>query len=563
MKRNTTWLPIAAVAFAALFAGCWGASKSTSVTVAPGGGAETAAAVGVDVCANCHSAQLAQWQSSSHANANGTPSYADFGSDSTCETCHDNKGDGQLIVNFISGAVPRPVTGCESCHGGGALHFGSGPIEKYAAAATSGKSAQYNTCIACHPENGAPHAGSTGRIISDTHFDNQYRADGSTIQGYVIRKAASSACTDCHRRHTFDLTENRQWAASAHGDRDGEAWKHYDWKDTSRQACQRCHTTTGFVNYTNDQAGYNPANNVFVAVDNQSEMLYCYGCHATTTSGYQVARRTVSTAYLPAGPGVNDNVAITGKGDSELCLNCHSGREPGSQVRANMAGKNMDNTVFGAFNSHYLLAGATLFQDNNFSTADNQFVGPGAYQFNGKDYAKPSQFEHDTIGGATQGPCVGCHMTTPNSSTDETIGKHSFMPVTVDDTGAITAVTSAKCAECHTGSDAMTASRLDALRTQYENRVDALKSLLESKGIYWGPSYPYFFANAGLTVQFKTWQTKAASLGISTEELVGVAFNLNYFKHEPGAYAHNSTYTARVLYDSIEKLGGTPGFARP
>ena len=115
---------------------------------------------------------------------------------------------------------------------------------------------------------------------------------------------------------------------------------------------------------------------------------------------------------------------------------------------------------------------------------------------------------------------------------------------------------------------AMTAGALEGSRLTYLSRIAELKSKLQSAGIFYNENaYPYFFRSTTYTSanQFKTWATKAASLGISTEDLVGIAYNLNYFVHEPGAYAHNSIYTNRVLYDSIDTLPGlpAPSFGRP
>jgi hypothetical protein len=578
MKRHGALIVLLALATAVMLAGCWGSSKSTSVTVGGGGGtAATATNVGIDVCHNCHSATAQNgvgifdaWKTGRHGNDNNSPAYS---LSSSCAACHDPQGDGILLTNISGFTSTRPVIGCEACHGGGSEHYGVGPIGGptagyYAVAATTGQSSQYNTCTGCHQDSSPYHSTESWNYITDTHFDNGARAVNTTIQGYVIRKALNTACTDCHNPHSAGLTENLQWAASAHGEFGGEGWKHYDWKLSSRRDCQRCHTTTGFVNYVTDQSTYNAANNVFVATDNQAEMLYCYGCHQLGSGGFLVARRAVDNAYLPSGPGVNNTTTITGLGSSELCINCHSGREPGSQVKANLAASptGPDNTSFGSFNSHYLLAGATLFQDNTFSVSDNQFIGPGAYQFVGNNYANPTAFTHNTIGGSTQGPCVGCHMTSPNVTGNNATGKHSFLPFTYT-SGAVDNITSTQCASCHgVTTSALSVVGINASRTTYATRVAELKTDLESRGIYYNSaSYPYFYSDNtwASSKQFKTWATKAGTLGISTEDLVGVAFNLNYFTHEPGAYAHNDVYTYRVLYDSIIKIGVTPSFGRP
>ncbi|MHB8766805.1 MAG: c-type cytochrome domain-containing protein, partial [Deferrisomatales bacterium] len=107
-------------------------------------------AVGLKACLVCHGAgpQFAGWFKGAHANrqnwdANtfraapgdleslGFPYYGYNGLGTTAEctsACHDPLGDGQKLTAGLSGNVPRPVIGCESCHGGGAKHYGTGPI---------------------------------------------------------------------------------------------------------------------------------------------------------------------------------------------------------------------------------------------------------------------------------------------------------------------------------------------------------------------------------------------------------------------------------------------------
>src|SRR5574341_566920 len=132
-----------------LMSGCGNAKKEA--------GAESAiiptqaATVGIDVCTNCHAGQTAQWVGSVHANVNNTPAYGDF-TGAICATCHDQLGDGQLLTAEVSttGTLPRPIVGCESCHGGGAQHFGVGPIALTRVAADATGSGQFNTCTVCH-----------------------------------------------------------------------------------------------------------------------------------------------------------------------------------------------------------------------------------------------------------------------------------------------------------------------------------------------------------------------------------------------------------------------------
>lgn len=580
MKRNTTWLPLAAVAFAALFAGCWGSSKSTSLTVAPVGPPAGAAAVGIDACHNCHSGTAVNgvkifeaWAGSRHANLDNSfdaydnqftssayhgsrPGY-DPGEAEECGVCHDPTGDALKLAKYVgpgsdnTGSSPRFVVGCEACHGGGSLHFGVGPIGGpkagyYAVAASAGQSSQYNTCTRCHQETPTEHTSRPYRLISDTHFDNANRAVGSDIQGYVIRKAADTACVDCHDPHSANMNNspNRQWKASRHGDFTGEAWKHYQWTLSSRQACQRCHTTTGLVNYLNDPANYNPANNVFSwlsspATDNRAEMLYCYGCHTNYSGGLRNPG-PITASYT----GVTPEPVFPDVKGSNICLACHTGRENGDSIKVSTA--DFANASF--INSHYLTAGATLF-------------GVSGYEYDGLSYANPSYFKHDKIGtsGApgtgSNGPCVGCHMSSdPTRAGDPNFGKHRFQAVK-ESGGTITAIATPVCAVCHTGGYALTPASLETEKEEAANALAALDNQLRAKGIYFSNTHPYFFKTPDNTASanaFKNWNLG----GDNTvgKNNMGAAFNYNLFIHDPGFYVHNRYYAKRLIYDSIDWL---------
>ncbi len=96
--------------------------KSTSPASAPG----PAVAVGMSTCTTCHAAITADWLTSKHANAAGgdlnSPGNPTLGQIANCTTnCHDPNGDSNNLVPGYTGNVPRPVIGCEACHGPGAL----------------------------------------------------------------------------------------------------------------------------------------------------------------------------------------------------------------------------------------------------------------------------------------------------------------------------------------------------------------------------------------------------------------------------------------------------------
>jgi len=573
--RHRVLVALTVAAAAAALAGCWASSKDTSLTVAPAGPPAGASAVGIDKCYNCHSGTAVNgrsifedWASSRHANLDNTSDAYDnsIGNtkpyhgilpysgyepepDEECAVCHNPTQDNVNLARYTgpgsSATTPRWVVGCEACHGGGSLHYGVGPIGGpkagyYAVAASPGQSSQYNTCTSCHGDS--EHRSKLYRLIGDTHYDNATRAVGSDIQGYVIRKAADTACVDCHNPHTVDLAINRQWKASGHGDFAGEAWKHYQWTQPSRQACQRCHTTTGLVNYLTDPANYDPAKNTFAwltspATDNRAEMLYCYGCHTNYYGGLRDPG-PITASYT----GVTPEPVFPDVKGSNICMACHTGRENGDSIKASTA--DFSNTSF--INSHYLTAGATVF-------------GVSGYEYDGLNYANPAYYKHDKIGSSSapgtgsNGPCVGCHMTSTQDNATS-YGSHRFLPIR-EEGGVITAITTPVCGTCHTGGYALTPTKLEEEKEEAQNALAALDNQLRAKGFYFANTYPYFFKTADNTAAgnaVKNW-SKGGDNTVGKNNM-GAAFNYNLFYHEPGFYAHNRYYAKRLLYDSIDWL---------
>jgi hypothetical protein len=644
-------------------------------------------------CYNCHADGLiakyasenifSSWRNGPHGNYEGTsytgyPAYIDL--TSGCLTCHDERGDGELLYSYylssgssFLGTVNRPLVGCESCHGTGDSHFGIGPIPypdpdagicgnchntnthltgspqklesgsiyssyttsphagsikaaHYAAGSTtdvkarcskchtdegaklykdvtggyatlvaalpdslapvanatvvqcrtchdahdpgkllkpagSGTSSEYETCTNCHQTADGYHGenssyswsgGSVGsgtldtsEIIYDSHFDDETTTD---IEGYNIDESSDRSCRGCHNQHNVDTTINEEWANSSHGgliltttqdavthkykvtETEGPAFVHYDFKGTSRQACQRCHTATGFKNLADNPATYDPANNDFSYLSGeQREMLYCWACHSSNAGDLRdpgafaiVAPYTAPASRINAVPDLNG---------SNLCMSCHSGRLNGQYIKdyGTISGKN-----FGTFNSHYLADGGILFRT----------IG---YEFTGLDYSNVTGFAHASIGttGGTdgdQGPCVGCHMLT-----DDDHPNHELEPVEKDGTGLATdiKVFTKVCSGCHSEGKATLISTLNTRETQYSAALDALQTQLQNNGLYYGSAHPYFYSDAGLTTAYTAWPDK---------DTLGAAFNFNLLMNIPAAYAHNSQYTRKLIYDSIDFL---------
>lgn len=527
-----------------------------------------------------------------------------------CATCHDVHNAGKLRTVYadrseepwdpnLNGSNSDQFDVCTSCHN---LFDNDGTTIIASGSAVSDTAPYY-------------HDTTWYRIIASTHYDQPTDTDGcdssasSIIEGYNVRKDSENPCFDCHGHEAFTNTRPRpegddrgaptiwtEWSSSAHaghlfqikleaaseqaggGDpadapnntttvdavmfagitgETGEAWTFYNWDHPGRAACQRCHTTTGAMNFMDATANdeeYNPDNNDFshlsgwVAGEDcgspQNEVLYCWGCHSDARDGILRNPGPITEEYDPAViveyPDIND---------SNVCMTCHLGREAGEVIKTKTG---FDDLSF--VNPHYLAAGGTVFAATG-------------YTFSNRDYSIPASDTHVYIGWGetgnpvvdsyTTGPCVTCHF-------DSNDGPHTLSPFTqyeIDDL-ALNPV----CVNCHTsrgeGSDAANAwlgtdFTLDDLvagvvgphKGRYLAALEALNVQLAENGFTFTPNFPNFSNTNWLS----PGDTDATG-NTTGKNNMGGAFNYNLLIYDPGGVAHNRRYTRRLIYDAIDWL---------
>ena len=394
-------------------------------------------------------------------------------------------------------------------------------------------------------------------------------------------------------------------------------WAHYNWDDTaSRKDCQQCHTATGNSNFMKAQVAGTP----YVAADNdfshlegwtatnktsgQNELLYCWGCHEDVENGALLAPTTkgITTVNWADGSYVLDvttgtmiaaklpiNVTLPNRGKSNTCMGCHSGRGNIETLMGKAFTPNPTAILFitdaatfstpkptaTATATHYMNAGATIF---------NAITKVG-YEFPALNYTNPDFFLHDSTN------CVACHMKSASS--------HSFNVVSKDaTTGEMTTIkTQATCDGCHSV-PVMNATLLQLAADGYEEALTIFNAALITKGYVWTPNHPYFMFDfngdkvlddTDKRYTFTDPTTKVVSYHVtlpvaateaggwkdvvnddiidSKDSVVvsplwpvqgdlGAAHNYNYLHHEAGAYAHNSKYAKRLIFDSIDWLDG-------
>lgn len=405
-------------------------------------------------------------------------------------------------------------------------------------------------CGKCH---GLSHPGDIMVAQAPQHFGNMTAS--FTNSGYRASYVSSNYvgnCRNCHNPHdpTAAINVNRDWATSGHADVVARARTGYDFKTrgsylpaktTFQYYCVRCHTATGYVNFVTSGfqdvrpfagPGYEVVQNLpgqpdAPSRDKTKELTACNVCHDNGAGrAYSWATRAVPPVSIyynfssaSSSPTIKLNNKVTVYPDvtaSNVCIPCHSGRGIGSMIYdAQNAGMDFSN---GRSPGAHDRASATVL----FRT--------GGYEFAGRSYDETT-FLHNRIGVANErgtgngGPCVTCHMKSSNS--------HVFMPVTLDDSRAVTGVVSRACRNCHDGSfqPSHTAASLQGKKAGYAAAMAMLNIIKAGKSTS------------------SNWDTFSHGNGANT---MGASFNYSLLLNEPGAYAHNSLYVKRLIYDSID-----------
>ncbi len=306
-----------------------------------------------------------------------------------------------------------------------------------------------------------------------------------------------------------------------HFDGSSMAFRDWDAEGEVPAGCAKCHSATGLPQYIKY------ATNIGAPI---SDGLQCETCHTDLTTFTLYEQETVK---FPNGA----SLGFEGKPESNLCLNCHQGRQSTASVNKAVGSADPDtvNEDFSFINVHYFAAGATLFGSE----------AEGMFQYAGKEYAGP--FAHVPEYNA----CADCH------------DAHQL------------GIDTASCKTCH-GVDDPATIRMKSVG-DYDGDGDVEEGLAEEVAgvqevlykavlayaaevagkpiLYSSTAYPYFFydANGNGAVdpeeatrenQYKSW----------TPRLLEAAYNLQYSYKDPGAATHNGVYVLQALYDSIESL---------
>jgi hypothetical protein len=521
-----------------------------------------------------------------------------------CITCHS-----PAIVTDFAGSVhvaPAGTASCSFCHVGGVHNPNAACVNCHTPGNTFG--------LPWPPTGFAFHTAFTGTdLCANCHsLHNPGVVTGVPYPHFSTFSTAqyvttNISCANCHTSlvdNSFNIySANRQWAKSGKANPKSPAYigpgpyteanlEASDYKllgtplpakpsTTTSQDCVRCHTTTGFINYVTPTDSQN-LNTAFSDIrawgtpgDRTREMIGCPACHNNTT-GFDAtfSRRSIGVETAPddfpfvynvrAWYGYSSattrkiirsksyaNPAGTGMFDSNLCIACHTGKAAGDLIKYPGACTQVPSIACKAGVTGSFWANVDFIDPHNMNTANLMFPDGlrAGYEYRAGTSSSPN---HTNIGlGSTQGPCVGCHMSSSR--------KHSFSVLSTASNGTIAAISTNLCSTCHGIPPLLSldAGTLQTTKEGYQAALAVITAQLATKGIYNNAAVaPYFFTTADPVQQ--TFATRTVNWNFDTNlfqgaNLMGAAFNLRLL--QPGAgWVHNSTYSKRLLYDTIDYL---------
>jgi len=426
----------------------------------------------------------------------------------SCAECHTNVASVDDLKNVRMAGSTKDYDG-DGDVSEGIYHETAGlqeilyqAIQAYASDAGVGIAYDAQSYPYWFTEDGEGYATWTPRLLKAAYnYQTSLKDPGAFAHGgkYIIELLYDSI-----EDLNSDLTADLERIDAGHFAGSQEAWRHWDEDGEVQASCARCHSATGLPTYLKE--GVNVAEPL-------ANGLLCTTCHSDLET---FARYEAAEVEFPSGAMLD-----SGNPDSNLCLNCHQGRESTVSVNRVIAGLDADAVAegLGFRNVHYFAAGATLFGTD----------AKGAYEYEGQTYN--GRFAH--VAGFDS--CIGCHSA------------HGLE------------VKSEACVTCHAGVKDVEDIRMDAtdfdgdgdteegLAGEVETVHEALYGAIQAYAadtigtpIEYNPNrYPYWFTADG--EGYATW----------TPRLLQATYNYQYGTKDPGAFAHNGKYILQVLYDSL------------
>ena len=373
----------------------------------------------------------------------------------------------------------------------------------------------------------------------------------------IARDTVNSCITSgCHTNNPADpepafMHEIVEWGQSGHADFTSKPFRNWDADGAIPSTCAKCHTKSGFIDYSADGA---IASSATFAL---GHVISCGTCHISGASGRTRwdARTTGDVLDLVTFP----SGSIANLGDaSNICMTCHQGRASKKTVDDDIAA-NPGSTSLGFENVHFFAAAATFFGTDV----------KGGYEYDGKIYVGRNTFNGQM---QTRDTCIECHMDTSNP---EGHPNHTFFPEV------------GYCTACHPvlsfkairftptdfdgdGNvaegifneiwDTLVPALSTAIRN-YSTGTPAVFAANGSHGVVYSPATsPYFLVDTNDNGIADATEKTGYKLDA---KLLRGAYNFQVVQKEPAGYIHNARYHIQLLIDSISDLTSNPTPTNP
>ena len=319
-----------------------------------------------------------------------------------------------------------------------------------------------------------------------------------------------------------------------------QAFRRWDEEGMVPADCAKCHSATGLPIFMREAEAARDKVSGIVISQPTSNGLNCATCHNDLTAFTRYAPAQVK---FPSGA-----ILDIGETDSNLCMECHQGRESTVSVNRAIQGADVgDDEVSDALafrNPHYFATASTLMGTE----------AKGAYEYEGQEYntrlvhveafntCKECHNVHALTVKAEA--CGACHS---GVATEEDVTKIRMTAVDFDGDGDTTEGLANEVATMHE-------ALLTAIQTY---AADTAGTPIQ----YNANAYPYFYADPNGNGEIDEGE---AAYNTWTPRLLRAAYNYQWVAKDPGAFAHNGMYILQVLYDSLNDIGGdVTGMTRP
>ncbi|HUS87640.1 MAG TPA: hypothetical protein VMW76_10395 [Bacteroidales bacterium] len=304
----------------------------------------------------------------------------------------------------------------------------------------------------------------------------------------------TTTCIQCHDNSTAIMTAQHQYEESGHGMLETSSYGNREFAGTND--CAMCHVSQGFLEYQ--------ANGTITGAPYLNpQQPNCYTCHLVhttyTTADWELTYDDSFELFL--------SDATFDKGDGNLCAKCHQAKLPSPLPVVAGADVILTSNRWGAHHAPNanILSAKGLYE----------IVGTTAYTGSAVHYAAQA--------------CVTCHMAPSEGITGGGHTWHMFY-----DYHGTPTFNYNGCVACH-ADEATRMTAMDALTAEITTKLETLRGLLETAGIY-DP------ANG----RNKT--------GTFSPDIAGAYLNWQIITEDKSLGMHNPAYVRAILNNSIEVL---------